>query len=706
MGAGIQGLVRAEGTTVTTVASGDKILIQQKQTTGTAAGQYLPRMVTYQNFITGGGTGLVANSLVLTDASGDFTTNTAITFASNTLTANTVSIGKSGTAGSLTIFPATAANGSFKLAGTNNASNFQSILTNSAVGQATTYTLPDPGAATANIILSAGTQTITGTTQINTLNIGASGTAGSLSLFSTTAAKGKWLFTPVDNTGNTTMTITNAAQAGAFTYTIPNAGANATFLMSAGNPTLASGSLFIESAADTITAFAGGGQASATVLTNEVNRITTVATAGDSIKLPASVAGLTVYCINHGANSMQVFGAGTDTIDDIATATGVAQMANSVALYSCTTAGAWYSEGLGTGFSGPLQTLLFANALTAHAGGTQAAALQLAATINNVTVVGSANDSVKLPASAGGLAVTIMNNGANSMQVFGAGTDTIDSVATATGVSQGVGTIVTYYCTVAGNWLTGTNLQAGASGVAGKLTIFPATAANGTLVFSAINNASNFTSTLTNAAIGQATVYTLPDPAAATANIVLDAGTQTISGSKTFTNASTQINTLNIGASGTVGSMSLFSTTAAKGKWLFTPVDNTGNTTMTITNAAQSGAFTYTIPDGKAAASFVLQNKGTGTEAANAVTISNLCGVITTSSLSTAGGASYLITLTNTYIAATSVVLATYNGGTNTTRNISIACVPGSGTAAITIYNNTAATALNGTVIIDFIVIP
>lgn len=176
-----------------------------------------------------------------------------------------------------------------------------------------------------------------------------------------------------------------------------------------------------------------------------------------------------------------------------------------------------------------------------------------------------------------------------------------------------------------------------------------------------------------------------------------------------YVGASTNLLTvknLSVGASGLVGSISLFSGTAARGKWLFTPVDNTGNTTMTITNAAQGGAYTYTIPDSVGAASFVMQNKGTGTEAANAVAISKLAGVITTSSLNTAGAGSYAITLTNTYIAATSNILVSYNGGTNTTRNITISAVPGSGTATITIYNNTAATALNGTVIIHFFVIP
>ncbi|MBV8839051.1 MAG: hypothetical protein JO000_21165 [Alphaproteobacteria bacterium] len=40
--------------------------------------------------------------------------------------------------------------------------------------------------------------------------------------------------------------------------------------------------LLQESAADNIAALAGGGQASATPLSNEINRVTTVATAGDS----------------------------------------------------------------------------------------------------------------------------------------------------------------------------------------------------------------------------------------------------------------------------------------------------------------------------------------------------------------------------------------------------------------------------------------
>lgn len=91
--------------------------------------------------------------------------------------------------------------------------------------------------------------------------------------------------------------------------------------------------------------------------------------------------------------------------------------------------------------------------LTAHAGGTQAAALALTKAINNVTTVATAGDSVKLPASAAGLEITVANNGAASMQVYGAGTDTINGVATATGVAQLPGQVVVYTAAVAGNWI-------------------------------------------------------------------------------------------------------------------------------------------------------------------------------------------------------------------------------------------------------------
>lgn len=242
------GIVRAEGLVVTSVAATDRILIQQKQTVGTATGQYLPREITYANFITGGGTGLASTSVPYINASGDFaadTTNFNYTIGSHLLTVKSASVGFSGSAGTLTIFPATAANGTFVLSAINNASNFTTTLTNAAIGQATVYTLPDPGAATANVVLSAGTQTIsatntfTGTNQINTLHMGASGTAGVITIFPGTAANGTFVLQALNNSNNFAATLTNAAIGQATVYTLPDPGAaTANIILSAGTQTI------------------------------------------------------------------------------------------------------------------------------------------------------------------------------------------------------------------------------------------------------------------------------------------------------------------------------------------------------------------------------------------------------------------------------------------------------------------------------------
>lgn len=105
----------------------------------------------------------------------------------------------------------------------------------------------------------------------------------------------------------------------------------------------AAGGFAAGTAADALTAHAGGGQAAALLLTAGINRVATVASANDSVKLPVSAAGMTVIAINGAAtNSMQVFGSGTDTINDVATATGVAQAAGKDASYHCPVAGKWY----------------------------------------------------------------------------------------------------------------------------------------------------------------------------------------------------------------------------------------------------------------------------------------------------------------------------------------------------------------------------
>lgn len=93
--------------------------------------------------------------------------------------------------------------------------------------------------------------------------------------------------------------------------------------------------------------------------------------------------------------------------------------------------------------------------LTAHAGGTQAAALGLSAgvTFHEVTVCATAADSVKLPPAVGsGIIHIVKNSGAASCQVYGTSPDTIDQVATATGVAVGIGKSRLFVDSAAGKW--------------------------------------------------------------------------------------------------------------------------------------------------------------------------------------------------------------------------------------------------------------
>lgn len=93
------------------------------------------------------------------------------------------------------------------------------------------------------------------------------------------------------------------------------------------------------------------------------------------------------------------------------------------------------------------------------------------------------------------------------------------------------------------------------------------------------------------------------------------------------------------------------------------------------------------------------------TEVSNAVTSNVLAGTITTASLTTAAGSTYVVTLTNSAITTSSVVRAAIYSKTNTTTGAYVTVgTPGSGSVVITITNGNASSALNGTMVIPFMV--
>ncbi len=102
---------------------------------------------------------------------------------------------------------------------------------------------------------------------------------------------------------------------------------------------------FLKMAAkNAITAFAGGGQTSATPLVDAINRVTTVASAGDSVLLPKAKAGLVVVVMNAAAaNSMDVFPTVGDAINAIAVNSQLAVAANKCVIFICAVDGTWTS---------------------------------------------------------------------------------------------------------------------------------------------------------------------------------------------------------------------------------------------------------------------------------------------------------------------------------------------------------------------------
>lgn len=92
---------------------------------------------------------------------------------------------------------------------------------------------------------------------------------------------------------------------------------------------------------DSIVAFAGGGKASATVLTSSINRIGTTASANDSVLLPKAISGSLVIVINAGANTAAVFAKGNDTIAALSAATADTIATTKAKTYVCVTSGHW-----------------------------------------------------------------------------------------------------------------------------------------------------------------------------------------------------------------------------------------------------------------------------------------------------------------------------------------------------------------------------
>lgn len=178
-----------------------------------------------------------------------------------------------------------------------------------------------PGTATASkaVVLGASKEISTITTAgITNLDLGASGTAGTFDIFPTTAAKGKLSIAATDSTGDTTSTITNAAQSAAATWTIPDTNGAAGFVMTAAAQTIGGAKTFstMPIIPTATVAAAGTVQGDAAAITTG---FTLVSGADDAagVRLPTAAAGLVcIIKVGDGAD-LKVWPATGDAINGL-----------------------------------------------------------------------------------------------------------------------------------------------------------------------------------------------------------------------------------------------------------------------------------------------------------------------------------------------------------------------------------------------------
>ncbi len=167
--------------------------------------------------------------------------------AGTAINAGVIQSGLSGTVGGFVTYPPTTGNGFLQLLAINAGGAFNTIISNSAMLQTSTISIPDPGSATANFILSDSTTaqtintgiSITGSNNVQTTGggnfiAGSSGADGIFVSYPATAANGSLILAASNAGADFDMTISNGTLGQDSVVTISDPGnAAARFLISA-----------------------------------------------------------------------------------------------------------------------------------------------------------------------------------------------------------------------------------------------------------------------------------------------------------------------------------------------------------------------------------------------------------------------------------------------------------------------------------------
>ncbi len=120
----------------------------------------------------------------------------------------------------------------------------------------------------------------------------------------------------------------------------------------------------------------------------------------------------------------------------------------------------------------------------------------------------------------------------------------------------------------------------------------------------------------------------------------------------------------------------------------------------TLRNATLDGTLTFS------AGGAINSDSGTATASGGAATLNKMAGKITTNSMATSPLNAFILTVTNSTVAAADMVLVSITAGSLTTGIPIVTYVtPSSGSFVVNIFNASSAASFNGTVVVSFLVI-
>lgn len=98
-----------------------------------------------------------------------------------------------------------------------------------------------------------------------------------------------------------------------------------------------------------------------------------------------------------------------------------------------------------------------------------------------------------------------------------------------------------------------------------------------------------------------------------------------------------------------------------------------------------------------------LKSNSTATASSGAATLNRLSGKVTSESLTTAAAAEYTLTLTNSMVEASDIVLWSVGNGTNSGGTPGCGgATPAAGSVVFTVTNLHASSAFNGTIVVSY----